>query len=102
MIVKLTETDINRIVKNIINEGNDFSKNDPSKRKELVDDVINRINEHGMKYIIELNKLNYQYPTEKYKKLNIKKIILSYQKELKSKVRILMKINYTYSLLCLN
>jgi hypothetical protein len=73
MIVKLTETDINRIVKNIIKEGNDFSKNDPSKRKELVDDVINRINEHGMKYIIELNKLNYQYPTEKYKKFNIKK-----------------------------
>jgi hypothetical protein len=26
-----------------------------------------------MKYIIELNKLNYQYPTEKYKKFNIKK-----------------------------
>jgi hypothetical protein len=33
-----------------------------------VDDVINRINEHGMRYIIELNKLNSDFPVEKYKR----------------------------------
>jgi hypothetical protein len=34
----------------------------------LVDDVINRINEHGMKYIMALNELNFNFPTEKYKR----------------------------------
>ena len=69
MKTRLTERDINRIVKRIVNEENDFVTGvAASKRTELVDDVINRINEHGMKYIIELNKLNSDFPVEKYKR----------------------------------
>jgi len=66
---RLTERDINRIVKNIVNENNDFVTGvAASDRTELVDDVINRINEFGMRYIIELNKLNHQFPVEKYRR----------------------------------
>jgi hypothetical protein len=69
MKTRLTERDISRIVKRIVNEDNDFVTGvAASKRTELVDDVINRINEHGMKYIIELNKLNSDFPVEKYKR----------------------------------
>jgi len=69
MKTKITERDINRIVKNILNEDNDFVRGiAASERTELVDDVINRINEHGMKYIIQLNKLNSDFPVEKYKR----------------------------------
>jgi hypothetical protein len=35
----------------------------------LVDDVINRIKEHGIKYMMELNKLNYNFPVQKYKRI---------------------------------
>jgi hypothetical protein len=69
MKTRLTERDISRIVKRIVNEDNDFVTGvAASKRTELVDDVINRINEHGMRYIIELNKLNSDFPVEKYKR----------------------------------
>ena len=69
MKTRLTEKDINRIVKNVVNEENDFVTGvAASERTELVDDVINRINEHGMKYIIQLNKLNYDFPVEKYRR----------------------------------
>ena len=61
---RLNESDINRIVKKIINEDVDREK-----MMEIVDDVVNRLKEHGMKYYLELNKLNFQYPTEKYKRV---------------------------------
>ena len=64
MKTNLTETDITRIVKKIINE--DVSKD---KMIEIIDDVANRLREHGMKYYYELNKLNHQYPSERYKRL---------------------------------
>lgn len=64
MKTNLTETDITRIVKKIINEN--VSKD---KMVEIIDDVANRLREHGMKYYYELNKLNHQYPTERYKRL---------------------------------
>ena len=64
MKTNLTETDITRIVKKIINE--DVSKD---KMVEIIDDVANRLREHGMKYYYELNKLNHQYPVERYKRL---------------------------------
>ena len=64
MKTNLTETDITRIVKKIINE--DVSKD---KMVEIIDDVANRLREHGMKYYYELNKLNHQYPSERYKRL---------------------------------
>ena len=69
MKTRLTERDINRIVKRIVNEDNDFVTGvAASERTELVDDVINRINEHGMKYIMALNGLNFNFPVEKYKR----------------------------------
>jgi hypothetical protein len=69
MIKRITESEINRIVKNIVNEDDDFVIGmSASKRTELVDDVINRINEHGTDYIIELNKLNSEFPVERYKR----------------------------------
>jgi hypothetical protein len=40
-----------------------------NKQTELVDDVINRIKEHGIKYMMELNKLNYNFPVQKYKRI---------------------------------
>ena len=67
---KLTENDIKRIVKKVIKEDNDdfVTGVSASDRTELVDDVINRINEHGKKYIIALNKLNYEFPVERYQR----------------------------------
>ena len=52
MKTRLTERDINRIVKRIVNEDNDFVTGvAASKRTELVDDVINS-----------------DFPVEKYKR----------------------------------
>lgn len=66
---RFAESDINRIIKKVINEDDKFVTGIvPSERTELVDDVINRINEHGMKYIMALNKLNFNFPVEKYKR----------------------------------
>jgi len=67
--MRIKESDIRRIVKKVVNESNNFVTGiAASERTELVDDVINRINEHGMKYIIELNKLNSDFPVERYKR----------------------------------
>lgn len=67
--MRIKESDIRRIVKKVVNESNDFVTGIAySERTELVDDVINRINEHGMKYIIQLNKLNSDFPVEKYRR----------------------------------
>ena len=66
---RISESDIKRIVKKVINEDDTFVTGiAASERTELVDDVINRINEHGMKYIMALNKLNFEFPVEKYKR----------------------------------
>ena len=61
---RLNESDINRIVKKIVSE--DINR---EKMMEIVDDVVNRLKEHGMKYYYDLNELNFQYPTEKYKRM---------------------------------
>lgn len=67
--MRITESDIRRIIKNVVNENDGYVTGlSPSERTELVDDVINRINEHGTKYIVELNKLNSEFPVEKYKR----------------------------------
>ena len=67
--MRIKESDIRRIVNNVINENNDYVRGiAASERTELVDDVINRINEHGIKYIIKLNKLNSDFPVERYKR----------------------------------
>ncbi len=69
MKTTLKESDIDRIVNKVLNEKNEFVTGiSASERTEIVDDVINRINEFGMKYIIELNKLNSNFPVERYKR----------------------------------
>ena len=71
MKTRLTERDINRIVNNIINESDDFVTGvAASKRTELVDDVINRINEYGNEYMNALNSLNSEFPVERYKRMD--------------------------------
>ena len=66
---RITESEIKRITNLVINESNydlemvhGVSYN---KQTELVDDVINRIKEHGNEYMMELNKLNYNFPVKK-------------------------------------
>jgi len=60
MRTRLTERDINRIVNNIINESDDFVTGvAASKRTELVDDVINRINNFFIYLINIWTKHNY-------------------------------------------
>ena len=64
-IIKLTESDLQRIVKKVVNESNDFVTGiAASERTELVDDVIMRIKEYGEEYMNELNALNFNYPTK--------------------------------------
>jgi hypothetical protein len=70
---RITESDINRIVTRVVNEG-DYEKEmihgvSYNKTTELVDDVIMRIKEHGDEYIRELNKLNMEFPTQKYRRV---------------------------------
>jgi hypothetical protein len=61
------------LVNRIVNE-NEYEKEmihgvSYNKTTELVDDVIMRIKEHGDEYIRELNKLNMEFPTQKYKRV---------------------------------
>ena len=71
MRTRLTERDINRIVNNIINEDDNFVTGvAASKRTELVDDVINRINEYGNEYMNALNSLNMDFPVERHKRMD--------------------------------
>lgn len=70
---RITESEINRIVSKVVNE-NEYDREmihgiSYNKTTELVDDVIMRIKEHGDDYIRELNKLNFNYPTQKYKRV---------------------------------
>ena len=70
---RITESDIDRIVSKVVNE-NEYDREmihgiSYNKTTELVDDVIMRIKEHGDDYIRELNKLNFNYPTQKYKRV---------------------------------
>ncbi len=64
MRTRLNESDINRIVKKVINE--EVSR---EQMIEIIDDVANRLREHGMKYYRDLNELNFKYQSEKYKRL---------------------------------
>ena len=67
--MRITESDIRRIIKNVVNENGGYVTGlAPSERTELVDDVINRINEHGMRYIDALKDINSEFPVEKYKR----------------------------------
>ena len=70
---KLNELDIRKIVKKVIYERDEdlemIKGISYNENTELVDDVIMRIKEYGDEYKRELNKLNMNYPTEKYKRV---------------------------------
>jgi hypothetical protein len=67
----LSNTQISKIIKRVINESDDFVTGvAASKRTELVDDVINRINEYGPEYMNALNSLNSEFPVERYKRMD--------------------------------
>lgn len=67
---RITESDISRIVDRVVNEDKEMRFGVAyNKQTELVDDVINRIKEYGEEYTRALNKLNFDFPTEKYKRV---------------------------------
>jgi hypothetical protein len=68
--IKLTESELIRVIRRIINENDDFVTGiSASEKTELIDDVINRLNEFGNPYKIELNRLNHKYNPQKIKRV---------------------------------
>lgn len=68
----ITNDNILKIIKKVINESSDdfVLGIASSDRTELIDDVINRINEHGQLYVRKLKNLNSEFTVEKYKRQN--------------------------------
>jgi len=67
--IKLTERELIRVIKRIINENDDFVTGiSASEKTEIIDDVINRLNEFGMQYKIELNRLNSKFNPQKIRR----------------------------------
>jgi len=68
-IINLTERDLTKIIKRVIKE--DSEENDfvtgisPSKKAEVVQEVIDRIREHGSEYIQALMDFNSNYEIKK-------------------------------------
>ena len=61
-IIKLTEKDLTNIVKRVIKEDEDFVTGIAASGKaEIVQEVIDRIREHGFEYIQALKELNSNY-----------------------------------------
>jgi hypothetical protein len=68
---RITTEEIGKIVKKVLKENNDFVTGvAASKRTELVDDVINRINEYGSDYMSALDSFNMDFPVERYKRMD--------------------------------
>ena len=69
----LNENDIKRIVRRVVSEREEGMEMIPglsyNDNTELVDDVIMRIKEYGEEYKRQLNKLNMDFPTERYKRI---------------------------------
>lgn len=67
--IRVTERELIRVIKRIINENEDFVTGiSASEKTELIDDVINRLNEFGMQYKIELNRLNSKFNPQKIRR----------------------------------
>jgi hypothetical protein len=67
--IRLTETELIKTIKKIINENDDYVTGvSASEKTELIDDVINRLNEFGMQYKIELNRLNSKFNPQKIRR----------------------------------
>jgi hypothetical protein len=62
-VIRLTEKDLTNIVKRVISEGDDdfVTGVAASKKAEIVQDVIDRIREHGSEYIQDLTDFNSNY-----------------------------------------
>jgi hypothetical protein len=61
-IIRLTEKDLTNIVKRVIKEDEDFVTGiAASGNAEIVQEVIDRIREHGFEYIQALKELNSNY-----------------------------------------
>jgi hypothetical protein len=69
--IRLNESELIRVIKRIINENDDdfVTGISASERTELIDDVINRLNEFGMQYKLELNRLNHKFSPQKIKRV---------------------------------
>lgn len=71
--VRLSEGQLIDLISRVIRENSDkdfVTGISASKRAELIDDVINRLNEFGMRYEIELNRLNSKFNPERIKRAN--------------------------------
>ncbi len=65
-VITLTESDLKKIV-NTITEGEWSTGLSASDRAFIIQGVIDRINEHGLPYIMDLKNLNSNYTVEKYR-----------------------------------
>jgi hypothetical protein len=70
MKTRITESQITKLVKKVLNEDDSFVTGvAASDRTELVDDVINRINEYGEEYMSALRQLNSDFEVKRYKRM---------------------------------
>ena len=63
----ITEDQLVNLIKNKVNESNYMYSN--MEKAELIQDVMDRVLEHGEDYIQALNALNSAFKSQKYKKL---------------------------------
>lgn len=73
-VIRLNENDIENLVKKILKEENDDIRPRGGMlyggKSELVDEVINRIGEHGQEYISALEELNSKFDSTKYRRIS--------------------------------
>jgi SMC interacting uncharacterized protein involved in chromosome segregation len=69
--IRLTESELTRLIQRIVKEGNDdfVTGIARSRKSELVDDVINRLSEHGNEYAERLMELNDEFEVTKVKRI---------------------------------
>lgn len=69
--IRLTESDLSKLIKRIIQESDDnFTVGvSRSKKTELVDDVINRLIEFGEEYETKLREFNSDFEVTKIRRL---------------------------------
>lgn len=68
-VIRLTENDIEGLVKKILKESPRGGGMMYGNLAEIIDEVINRVNEYGDEYIEQLETLNSGFPVTKYKKI---------------------------------
>ena len=68
-VIRLTENDIEGLVKKILKESPRGGEMMYGNLAEIIDEVTNRVNEYGDEYIEQLETLNSGFPVTKYKKI---------------------------------